>query len=135
MTTEPGTIVTYPEDLKWEPVGSLDENGKGIFISRLYGASGEKGPTSFLVKYSAGVKAAPHIHSGDYFAVVVSGKFRHHLESEDEYRVLTAGATWLQKGNVTHQDACVGPEDCILSTFWPEGFDVEFIEDVADPTS
>jgi hypothetical protein len=27
-----------------------------------------------------------------------------------------------------HQDACVGPEDCILSIFWPDGFDVEFAE-------
>jgi hypothetical protein len=32
MREEPGTIVTYPEDLKWEAVGPLDENGKGIFV-------------------------------------------------------------------------------------------------------
>jgi len=49
------------------------------------------------MKYSAGVKAPPHIHSGDYYAVVVSGNFRHFLESENEYKVLTAGATWVQK--------------------------------------
>ncbi|WP_371778098.1 hypothetical protein [Streptosporangium subroseum] len=134
MTTGPGTIVTYPEDLEWEPVGPLDENGKGIFISRFYDTSIERGPANLLMKYSAGVKAAPHIHSGDYIAVVVSGKFRHYLESENEYRVLTAGATWLQKGNVAHQDACVGSEDCITSTFWPEGFDVEFVENATNPT-
>jgi hypothetical protein len=33
MINTPGTNVTYPEDLKWEAVGPLDENGKGIFIS------------------------------------------------------------------------------------------------------
>jgi quercetin dioxygenase-like cupin family protein len=81
------------------------------------------------MKYSAGVKAPPHTHSGDYYAVVVSGKFRHYLESEDEYKVLTPGATWFQKSHVVHGDWCVGPEDCILNTFWPEGFDVNFVEE------
>ena len=129
MSEEPGTIVTYPEDLKWEAVGPLDENGKGIFVSLLYGDLETKGPIHFQMKYSAGVKAPPHIHSGDYYAVVVSGNFRHFLESENEYQVLTAGATWFQKGNVVHQDCCVGPEDCILNIFWPQGFDVEFVKD------
>jgi anti-sigma factor ChrR (cupin superfamily) len=80
------------------------------------------------MKHSAGVSAAPHRHSGDYYAVVVSGKIRHFLESEDEFQVLNTGATWLQKGAVVHQDFCIGPEDCILSIFWPHGFDVEFVD-------
>jgi hypothetical protein len=126
MTEKPGTIVTYPEEVQWEAVGLLDENGKGIFLSLLYGDLKTKGPTNFLMKYSARVKAPPHTHSGDYYAVVVSGKFRHYLESESECKVLTAGATWFQKRNVVHGDCCVGPEDCILSIFWPYGFDVEF---------
>jgi hypothetical protein len=37
MTKKPGTTITHPEDLKWEAVGPLDENGKGIFVSLLYG--------------------------------------------------------------------------------------------------
>jgi quercetin dioxygenase-like cupin family protein len=126
MSRTPATTVTYPEDLKWEPVGPLDENGKGIFVSRVYDDLQMKGPTYFLMKYSAGVTASPHIHSGDYYAVVVSGNFRHFLESENEYKVLTAGATWFQQGNVVHWDTCIGPEDCILSIFWPQGFDVKF---------
>ena len=46
---------------------------------------------------------------------------------------LTSGATWFQKGSVVHHDFCVGPEDCILSIFWPEGFDVEFVNDTCPP--
>jgi Domain of unknown function (DUF4437) len=126
MSRTPGTTVTYPEHLKWEPVGPLDENGKGIFGSLIYGDLQTKGPIHFLMKYSARVTAPPHIHSGDYYAVVVSGRFRHYLESENEYKVLTAGATWFQQGNVVHRDICIGPEDCILSIFWPHGFDVKF---------
>jgi quercetin dioxygenase-like cupin family protein len=129
MSEAPGTVVTYPEDRQWEAVGPLDEQGKGIFISLLYGDLQTKGPVHFLMKYSAGVKAPPHLHSGDYYAVVVSGNFRHFLEAEGEYRMLTAGATWFQKGNVVHQDRCEGPEDCILSIFWPHGFDVEFAQE------
>ena len=47
MSEKPGTIVTYPQDLKWEAVGPLDENGKGIFVSPLYGNLETKGPTNF----------------------------------------------------------------------------------------
>lgn len=128
MSEKPGTIVTYAEDLKWQPIGPLDAEGKGYFVSLMYGDLEKKGPTHFLMKYSAGKKAPSHIHSGDYYAVVVSGKFRHFLESKNEYEVLAAGSTWFQKGNVVHQDECVGPEDGILSVFWPQGFDVEFVE-------
>lgn len=128
MTAPPGTIITYPENLKWQAVGPLDENGKGIFVSLIYGDLEKKGPTNFLMKYSAGVKAPPHTHSGDYYAVVVSGRFRHYLESENEYEILTPGAMWFQRGDVVHQDVCVGPEDCILNIFWPQGFDVHFVD-------
>jgi quercetin dioxygenase-like cupin family protein len=128
-TTIPATTFTYSEDLKWQPVGPLDENGKGIFVSPVYGDLQSKGPTYFLMKYSAGVKAPRHMHSGDYHAVVVSGHFLHYLERESECEVLISGSTWFQKGNVVHQDSCVGPEDCILGIFWPQGFDVEFAEE------
>ena len=123
-----GTAVTYAEDRNWQAIGPLDQNGKGIFVSLLYSDLETKGPVNFLMKYSGGVKAPPHTHSGDYYAVVVSGQFRHYLESEDEYKVLTPGSSWFQKGHVVHGDCCVGPEDCILNIFWPEGFDVHFVE-------
>jgi quercetin dioxygenase-like cupin family protein len=126
VTETHGTIVTYPENLDWKPVGPLDEDGKGIFVSMLYGDLERKRPTSFLMRYSAGVHAPPHTHSSDYYAVVVSGQFRHYLKSEDEREILTTGATWFQKADVVHEDRCLGPEDGILSIFWPEGFDVYF---------
>jgi quercetin dioxygenase-like cupin family protein len=94
----------------------------------MYGDLETKGPTTFLMKYSAGITAPPHTHAHDYYAVVVSGSFRHYLQEQNEYEVLTPGCTWFQKGNVVHCDACVGDDDCILSIFWPHGFDVTFIE-------
>ena len=48
MSRTPGTTVTYPEHLKWEPVGPLDENGKEIFVSLIYGDLRTKGPIHFL---------------------------------------------------------------------------------------
>src|SRR6202000_2506334 len=94
----------------------------------IYGGLQNKRPAYFLMKYSAGVKAPPHIHSGDYYAVVVSGSFRHFLESENEYKVMTAEETWFQRVSGGQQDACAAQEACILSIFWPHGFDVEFAE-------
>jgi len=85
MAEKPGTIVTYPEDLKWEAVGPLDENGKGGFVSLLYGDLKTKRPPTSLTKYTTGAKALNNIHSSDYYAVVVSGKFPHFLQSEPEY--------------------------------------------------
>jgi quercetin dioxygenase-like cupin family protein len=58
----------------------------------------------------------------------MKGSFRHYLQDPDEYQVLTPGSTWFQKGNAVHGDTCVGDDDCILSIFWPHGFDVTFIE-------
>lgn len=112
-----GTTVTYPENREWQAVGPLDENGKGIFISLLYGDLESKGPVNFLMKYSAGIKAPPHTHSSDYYAVVISGKFRHYLTSEDEHKVLGAGATWFQKGQVVHGDYCVVPMTVFSTSF------------------
>ncbi|OJZ71981.1 hypothetical protein BRW65_17980 [Mycobacterium paraffinicum] len=129
MIDQPDTIVTYAKDLEWQPVGPLNDQGKGIFVSLMYGDLETAGPTAFLMKYSAGVTAPPHFHGHDYYAVVVSGRFRHYLQDPDEYEVLTPGSTWFQKGNAVHGDTCVGDEDCVLSIFWPQGFDVTFIED------
>ena len=133
MSDAPDTIVTYAKDRQWQPVGPLDENGKGIFVSLMYGDLETKGPTTFLMKYSAGITAPPHIHAHDYYAVVVSGRFQHFLQDQNEYEVLTPGCTWFQKGNAVHGDACVGDDDCILSIFWPHGFDVTFVEEPSSP--
>jgi hypothetical protein len=129
MSDMPDMTVTPFDDLSWQPVGPVDSEGNGIFVSLVYGNLESKGPIDFLMKYSAGFAAAPHWHSHDYYAVIVSGRFRHFIDAGDEGEVLTSGATWFQRGNVVHQDVCVGPEDCILSIFWPNGFDVEFVDD------
>jgi len=121
-------LITYPENIQWKPVVAPDAEGRSISAFMLYGEIGRMGPTAFLMKYSAGRKAMPHLHSNDYYAVVVSGTFRHFLRSETESRPLTAGATWYQKGNVVHDDYCEGPEDCVLDVFFPSGFDVKFID-------
>ena len=44
MSIMPGTIVTYPEDLKWEPVGPVDENGKRDFRFAHLWRSTNEGP-------------------------------------------------------------------------------------------
>ena len=37
MSGAPDTIATYSKALQWQPVGPLDENGKGILVSLMYG--------------------------------------------------------------------------------------------------
>jgi hypothetical protein len=127
MTQLSGTIVTLPQQLNWTAVGSLDQSGRGIFVSPIHGELKVKGPVHLLMKYSSGIATPPHVHTSDYYAVVVAGRFRHFLNHENECPILTAGATWFQQGGVAHQDVCVGPDDGILSIFWPTGFDVTFI--------
>jgi quercetin dioxygenase-like cupin family protein len=119
--------VTYARDLTWSSIGPVDEDGKGIFVSLMHGELESRAPTAFLMKYSAGVRAPAHTHSGDYHCVVVSGQFRHFASDEDEFEILGPGSTWFQKGGAVHQDVCVGPEDGVLSIFWPDGFDVDFV--------
>jgi quercetin dioxygenase-like cupin family protein len=68
------------------------------------------------------------MHSGDYYAIVISGRVRHYLGSEDECQVHQR-IDLVEKGNAVHQDQCVAPEDCLLGIFSPNGFDVEFAEE------
>jgi quercetin dioxygenase-like cupin family protein len=124
----PDQAITYPEDIRWKTVVAPDAQGRAISVFMLYGQLEQKEPTEFLMKYSAGRRATPHLHSGDYYAVVVSGKFRHFRASGSESRPLTRGATWFQKANVVHDDRCEGPEDCVLNVFFPTGFDVKFVD-------
>ena len=46
-TTIPATTFTYSEDLKWQPVGPLDENGKGVFVSPAMGPYSRMDPPIF----------------------------------------------------------------------------------------
>ena len=121
-------VVTYLEDIKWTPVVPPDSEGRAIFVSLLYGDLARKEPTEFLMKYSAGRRATPHLHTHDYYAVVVSGAFRHFLRSQEENRIMTPGSSWHQKGYVVHDDYCEGPDDCILAVYFPKGFDVTFVK-------
>jgi hypothetical protein len=123
-----GQQMTFLKDIEWKSVVAPDAEGRTIAVFMLYGNLGQEGPTSFLMKYSSGRRATPHSHSNDYYAVVVSGVFRHFLKSADESEAQMPGTSWYQKGNVVHDDYCEGPEDCILSVFFPEGFDVKFLD-------
>lgn len=99
----------------------------GVSVSVLYGGIDQGVPTLQLGKIGAGVTFPVHSHSGDYYAVLVTGRFQHWEEGDaDRGPIMTAGSHFYQPGGTLHYDSCLGPEACIVSVTFPERADVTF---------
>lgn len=97
----------------------------GVSVSFLYGGIDQGVPTLQLGKIGAGVTFPAHSHSGDYYAVVISGRFQHWEEGDaDRGPIMTAGSHFHQPGGNLHYDSCLGPEPCVVSVSFPERADV-----------
>jgi len=86
--------------------------GSPVMVVDLWGdpIQGEYGR---LLKLPAGFVAPTHAHTGDYNAISLSGNWRHGFDGGEE-RALAPGAYVFQPGGEMHDDACDGPEDCVI---------------------
>jgi len=100
--------------------------GAKVFV--VYGGVGTGAPTAQVATLDAGVSFARHIHTEDYNAVVIEGRFQHWEDGEPgQGPVMTAGSTFFQAGGSPHYDACVGPETCVVYVHFPVSADFEFV--------
>ncbi len=72
-----------------------------------------KGEHGRLLKLPAGFVAPTHAHTGDYHGINLTGTWRHGFD-EEASQDLPPGSYVFQPGKAMHNDACVGPEDCII---------------------
>jgi hypothetical protein len=69
-------------------------------------------------KFKAGFKSPVHIHTEDYFAVVVDGIGANHTP-EDEAVPLPTGSYWSQRGEEAHVTQCLSDKDCLFFIVQP----------------
>ena len=104
-----GTGTMLPADeMQWQEMAP----GSPLKIVVIWGDR-TKGEYAMLLKIPAGFVAPIHAHTGDYYALNLTGTWRHSFDGGEE-KALPAGSYVFQPGLGMHGDACVGPEDCIL---------------------
>lgn len=81
-----------------------------------------KGAHSNYVKLPALFTSPPHVHTEDYYAVVVSGVVANGLEGSEDIP-LPPGSYWFQKGNEKHVTKCLSSTECVFFVTQSEKFD------------
>lgn len=71
------------------------------------------GPHGTFIRMPAGFVSHVHIHTADYWGVVVSGVAVNGLPGSTDVQ-LPAGSYWFQKGGEKHVTKCVSPHECLF---------------------
>ncbi|MCZ6844621.1 MAG: cupin domain-containing protein [Alphaproteobacteria bacterium] len=66
-----------------------------------------------LLKLPPGFTPGPHSHTFAYHGVNLQGTWTH-IFGNDDVRSVPAGSYVMQAGGELHNDACAGPDECIL---------------------
>ena len=100
-------IAVSAGNLKWVPFGETSAQ-----LAVLWGdpASGEY---AVLLKLPPGFTPGPHSHTFAYHGVNLQGTWTH-IFGNDDVRSLPAGSYVMQPGKELHNDACAGPDECII---------------------
>lgn len=103
------TSISLPvTELKW-----FDTGVGPLKAAPAYGDL-SKGPHSTFVKLPAGFISPLHIHTGDYYGVVISGVVSNEVDAKVPDRPLAPGSYWFQQGNVSHVTKCLSTNECVV---------------------
>ncbi len=108
-------------DLKYGPTGVSDGVHGELNAAPAYGDL-THGPHGTFIKMPAGFVSKVHIHTGDYWGVVISGVAVNGLAGSPDVP-LPVGSYWFQKGGERHVTKCISPNECIFFISQNEKFD------------
>ena len=97
----------------------LDLGGPQLGTVRGDSAKGAHG--SFL-RLPQGFVSPPHVHTGDYYGVIVQGSVTN-AETGQQEIVLGPGSYYFQKGKAEHLTKCLGDTACLIYINQSEAFD------------
>jgi len=80
------------------------------------------GPHGSFLRLRKGFVSPAHLHTGDYYGVVVEGSVTN-AEAGQQEIVLGPGSYYFQKGNADHVTKCVGDTDCLIYISQSKAFD------------
>ena len=114
---------TPAPEVKYQPLDPSDKEGKGPQIAIVFGDMMKKAPVGFLFKVPAGFRPGPHIHTQDYYSVVLQGTVHDFAPGADEGKAIGPGGHWFQAGKAPHDNHCASKESCVIFIYSPEGYD------------
>lgn len=95
--------------MRWVPYAP----GSPLQVAVLWGDRTKPVQYAMYLKMPAGFEAGRHMHTNDYHAVSIQGRWVHSNE-DDRPHQLTAGGVAFQPGKQVHNDVCRGTTDCII---------------------
>ncbi len=106
------SISTPVTHLTYGPTGVSDGIHGELNAAPAYGdlAHGAHGT---FIKMPAGFVSPIHIHTEDYWGVVISGVAVNGLPGSKDVE-LPVGSYWFQKGGERHVTKCISPNECIF---------------------
>lgn len=106
------SVSTPVTQLQFGGTGVTDAGKRELLAGPAYGDLG-KGPHGTFVRMPAGFVSHPHIHTGDYWGVVVAGVAVNGLPGSADVQ-LPVGSYWFQKGGERHVTKCVSATECVF---------------------
>ena len=93
----------------------------GPRLGTVWGDSAE-GPHGSFLRLPKGFVSPAHLHSGDYYGVVVEGSVTN-AEAGQQEVVLGPGSYYFQKGKSGHVTKCLGNTECLIYISQSQAFD------------
>jgi len=81
-----------------------------------------KGPHGSFLRLPKGFVSPAHLHTGDYYGVVVEGSVTN-AEAGQQEMALGPGSYYFQKGKTDHVTKCLGNADCLIYISQSKAFD------------
>ena len=81
-----------------------------------------KGPHGSFLRLPKGFVSPVHLHTGDYYGVVVEGTVTN-VEAGQREVPLRPGSYYFQKGATDHVTKCLGDTDCLIYISQSKAFD------------
>jgi len=106
------SISTPVSELEFGPTGISDGVHGELQAAPAYGDLAS-GPHGTFIKMPAGYVSPAHIHTADYWAVVVSGVLVNKKPDAADV-LLPPGSYYFQKGGERHVTKCTSKEGCVF---------------------
>lgn len=106
------SVSTPVTQLQFGGTGVTDAGKRELLASPAYGDL-SKGPHGTFIRMPAGFVSHPHIHTSDYWGVVISGVAVNGKPGSEDVQ-LPVGSYWFQKGGENHVTKCVSANECLF---------------------
>src|SRR5262249_2630129 len=99
-------------------------NEPDIMVSDLYGRFGNT-RHSTMMRFPANFKTVVHTHTGDYYAVLISGTLKNYRPGGPMVTLSAPGSYWYQKAGEKHVTWCASKTPCTFFLTQGIGFDAQ----------